>query len=191
MIVTFLPAAGASSRMRGRDKLLERVDGVPLLRLVAARALEAGIGPVLVGVPPGPHPRRDALDGLDIGLVDVPDARDGLSATLRAGARATLAIGAAEAMMVALPDMPEITVSDLSLLAETYDGGVLRATTEDGAPGHPTVFPRRLLAAFDTLTGDRGAASLMTDARTLTLPGQRARCDLDTPETWAAWREGR
>ena len=37
-----LPAAGASRRMRGRDKLLEGVDGVALLRRSALRARHRG-----------------------------------------------------------------------------------------------------------------------------------------------------
>ncbi|NBR54129.1 MAG: nucleotidyltransferase family protein, partial [Rhodobacteraceae bacterium] len=35
-------AAGKSSRMRGRDKHLEEIDGVPLLRRLALAALALG-----------------------------------------------------------------------------------------------------------------------------------------------------
>lgn len=38
-ITLVIPAAGASRRMGDRDKLLEPVDGFPLLRGVAVRAL--------------------------------------------------------------------------------------------------------------------------------------------------------
>ncbi|TNF57528.1 MAG: nucleotidyltransferase family protein, partial [Rhodobacteraceae bacterium] len=58
--------AGASSRMEGLDKLLQPVDGLPLIRRQAEIALRAGIGPVLVALPPAPHPRHDALAGLDL-----------------------------------------------------------------------------------------------------------------------------
>ncbi|MCV6595140.1 MAG: NTP transferase domain-containing protein, partial [Silicimonas sp.] len=58
-----LPAAGASSRMRGRDKLLEPIGGVPLLRRQALAALTTGC-PVLVTLPEGNEPRRAALEGL-------------------------------------------------------------------------------------------------------------------------------
>ncbi|MDA9160262.1 nucleotidyltransferase family protein, partial [Rhodobacteraceae bacterium] len=30
-VAVLIPAAGAARRMRGRDKLLEQIDGVPLL----------------------------------------------------------------------------------------------------------------------------------------------------------------
>ena len=54
-------AAGQSSRMRGRDKLLEEIDGVPLLRRQVDMARAAGLGSVFVTVPEVPHPRHDIL----------------------------------------------------------------------------------------------------------------------------------
>ena len=199
MIVTFLPAAGASRRMEGRDKLLEPVDGRPLLRRAAERALAAGLGPVLVGLRPGDAARRGALHGLGARIVEVPGAAAGLSATLRAGATAALAEirGAAAAgpdgLLVLLPDMPDIETADLLALARTFraEGGTaVRATTADGRPGLPVLFPAPLLRNFDALTGDRGAAALLAGASVtnLALPGNRARTDLDTPEDWARWR---
>ena len=53
MIATLLLAAGQSSRMGGRDKLLETVDGVPLLALLTARALR--VGPTFVTLPSPAH----------------------------------------------------------------------------------------------------------------------------------------
>ncbi|MCB1394509.1 MAG: NTP transferase domain-containing protein, partial [Rhodobacteraceae bacterium] len=54
-------AAGASRRMAGRDKLLEPVDGAPLLRRQARAAVAAGTGPVAVTLPPDDRTRRAAL----------------------------------------------------------------------------------------------------------------------------------
>ena len=203
MIVTFLPAAGQSQRMGGRDKLLETVVGQPLLRRAAATALAAGLGPVFVGLRPGDRARRKALGNLAVGIVDVPDADVGLSATLRAGAKAALAAirGAAPSrgdheyygMLVFLPDMPDIETTDLVAFDRTFQGRggpVVRGTTEDGKPGLPVLFPENLLHDFDLLEGDKGAATLLAGERVVDLPldGDRALVDLDTPEDWARWR---
>ena len=59
-----LLAAGASTRMRGRDKLMEDLGGQPLLRHQAR--LAQSIGPVTVALPPAPHPRYTAISGLDV-----------------------------------------------------------------------------------------------------------------------------
>ena len=50
-------AAGASSRMRGRDKLLQPIRGKPILRMVVDMALATG-APVMVTLPPASGPRR-------------------------------------------------------------------------------------------------------------------------------------
>ena len=76
-----LLAAGASSRMRGRDKLMEDVDGQPLLR--RQTRLAQSVGPVTVALPPAPHPRYTALTGLDIAPLPIPDAAEGMGASLR------------------------------------------------------------------------------------------------------------
>ncbi|MEM7670891.1 MAG: NTP transferase domain-containing protein, partial [Pseudomonadota bacterium] len=50
MIVTFIPAAGASSRLRGTDKLLYPLGGHPILRRTATEAVASDLGPVVVGL---------------------------------------------------------------------------------------------------------------------------------------------
>ncbi|MGI9368384.1 MAG: NTP transferase domain-containing protein, partial [Ruegeria sp.] len=77
-IPIILLAAGQSSRMRGVDKLLQQVDTEPLLRRTARLALSAGS--VIVALPPAPHPRYAALEGLDVRSVAVPDAAEGINA---------------------------------------------------------------------------------------------------------------
>jgi CTP:molybdopterin cytidylyltransferase MocA len=194
-LVILIPAAGASRRMRGADKLLEDIDGEPVLRRTARIASEAA--PVLVTLPDtGPllPARRAALAGLGARILPVADAHEGLAASLRAGARE---IGAAEGMMILMPDMPEVTADDLHRLAAAFAADPtrpLRAATEDGTEaGHPVILPRRLMQEVAVLNGDRGARIVLEGetVRVLPLPGRRAVTDLDTPEDWEAWRAGR
>ncbi|GHF55870.1 nucleotidyltransferase family protein [Seohaeicola zhoushanensis] len=192
-----LLAAGASSRMRGTDKLLEIVDGQPLLRRQAARARGVTTGPVLVALPPPPHPRYAALSGLDVKPIPVPDASEGMNASLRQ-AFAALPPDAPAAMLM-LADLPELTERDLNVVAQAVDLTsetlIWRGSTEDDKPGHPIVFTAALFPAFANLTGDGGGREVVAQAGTrvqlVPLPGQHARLDLDTPEDWAAWRAGR
>ncbi len=202
MIVTFIPAAGQSTRMVGKDKLLEPVDGVPILARTVKMALKADLGPVLVGLEPDKPKRRKLLEHLNITIVDIPDAKLGMSATLRRGAEQTRKLLAQHAledddgsgMMILLPDMPEITLTDIQAMETAFisnGGKSVRAATKDGKPGHPTIFAAAILKSFETLTGDKGAAALFQhhDWVQAELSGDRARRDLDTPEDWAKWRQ--
>ena len=187
-------AAGASSRMRGRDKLLEQVDGMPLVRRQAQMALRVTSGPVIVALPPKPHLRHNALDGLDIQTVCVPDADEGINASLRAGFGA-LPKDASHAMIL-LADMPELTEIDLNTVLQAIelskDSLVWRGSTQSGAPGHPIIFHAKLFDVFASLKGDTGGRDVVSLAKDRTflipLPGNHARLDLDTPEDWENWR---
>nr|WP_309503423.1 nucleotidyltransferase family protein [uncultured Roseovarius sp.] len=192
-IAILIPAAGASSRMRGRDKLLEPVGGVPLLARQVGRALDTGAD-VYVTIRADRPARMAALSELPqdrLILVPVEAPEDGLSASLRAGVRALP--DAVQALLILLPDLPEIETEDLlAMIAAQAEApeSPLRACTEDGTPGHPVIFPRRWFGKLGQLTGDRGAGGLLraADVTCHPLPGRRAITDLDTPEDWANWR---
>ncbi|MDE0524533.1 MAG: nucleotidyltransferase family protein [Boseongicola sp.] len=188
-----IPAAGASSRMRGRDKLLERVDGTPLLRRQAGTAVASGCD-VVVAVPKGDVARRDAIGGLEVTTIEVEDATEGLGATLRAAALHAMKDAPGRAMMILLPDVPGVTASDIKSVIERFEtaGGdtPTRATDAAGRPGTPLIVPPRLLPRFARLTGDEGGRAILK-AETVALvqlQGNRATRDLDTPEDWKTWR---
>ena len=193
-LAIILLAAGASTRMRGRDKLLEQVDGMPLIRRQALMARAVTTGPVLVALPPAPHPRYAALAGLDVTPVPVAQASEGMNASLRC-AFGALPVATPCAMLL-LADLPELTENDLRTIAQAVDLDseikIWRGMTEQGAPGHPVVFHADLFDAFATLQGDTGGREVVAQAKgrvaLIPLPGTRARLDLDTPEDWAAWR---
>jgi CTP:molybdopterin cytidylyltransferase MocA len=192
MTAILLLAAGASRRMGGRDKLVEPIDGQPLLRRSALAALGTG-APVICTLPPDRPLRRAALTGLDLTLVEVPDAATGMAASLRAGLRAVP--DRASGVMVLSADMPGFTTAALSglIAAQKADPqALIRGGDEDGTPGHPVLFPRDLWAALAQITGDEGGRSVIRAhqdrVRVIPLPGRMALLDLDTPEDWAAFR---
>ena len=187
-------AAGQSRRMRGRDKLMEEVEGKPLIRRQAEMALQATNGLVIIALPAPPHARYDALDGLDVVRLPVPDADEGMGVSLRTGFAALPP--EAQAAMLLLADLPELTAADLKTVLAAVDPAsgklIWHATTEDSQRGHPVVFHRDLFPEFAKLSGDVGARDVVKAAGRkvahVKLPGDRARMDLDTPEAWAAWR---
>lgn len=194
-IPIILLAAGQSSRMGGRDKLLQSIDGLSLLRRSAQIAMQAA--PVIVALPASPHPRYAALDGLDLRMIEIPDAKEGINASLR-GALAHVS-SKAPAAMVLLADLPDITAGDLTAVmgaVKTHpDYLIWRGATAEGKAGHPVIFDRSLFDKLTNLTGDEGAQSVVREhsgkVHLHTLPSNNALLDLDTPEDWATWARNR
>jgi molybdenum cofactor cytidylyltransferase len=193
MVPILILAAGQSSRMRGTDKLCMPVDGVPLLRKHAIAALETS-AQVIIALPDRPHPRYDLVSDLNVQRLPVPDAAQGMSVSLRAGIN--VLTDDAEAVLVLLPDLPELTAHDMKTVIDAYhihpDTKIVQGTSSAGTPGHPIVFVRKLFHEFNNLTGDVGAKPIVAAHRNtrvfVSLPGDRATRDLDTPEDWADWR---
>lgn len=191
-IAVLIPAAGASRRMRGTDKLLMDVGGLPLLRRQAEIALAAA-DHVTVALPGHLHPRAKALSGLPVQIVEVPDAELGMSSSLRRGVG--LLPPGLDGVMILPADMPEITAADISRLIAAFRAvprpTIQQATAEDGTPGHPVLFPADCFSALLTLSGDMGAKAVLTAnvhrVRHVSLPGRSALTDLDTPEAWRDW----
>ena len=189
-------AAGNSSRMRGRDKLLQEIDGVPLLRRTAKRALATG-HKVYVTLPAAPHPRHGVLEDLDVTPVPVPDATLGMSFSLKGGV-AHLPSGT-EAALILLADMPDLTTGDMQSVIDARrahpDALVWRGADGEGRPGHPVLIDARLFPEVGKLSGDQGAQPLISAAHPhvhlVTSVGNAARTDLDTPEAWDAWMQKR
>jgi CTP:molybdopterin cytidylyltransferase MocA len=189
-----IPAAGASSRMRGADKLMQPVGGKPLIRHVAEVALGT-LCPVYVTLPAEAPDRQAALDGLPLTLVPVPDAAEGMSRSLVRGVQALAGSAFPDGLMVLPADMPGFTTVALDGLIAAFQADptrILRGGSADRQPGHPAIFPHDLWPALAQVTGDEGGRTVIAAnrerVRVVPLPGPMAHLDLDTPEDWAAWR---
>lgn len=186
-------AAGRSSRMGARNKLLEEIDGVALVRRVVATLLESEARPVIVVV--GHESGRVArvLEGLDVSLVHNPDYAQGLSTSLAAGLGA-LADDVAGAL-IALADMPGIKAGHIARLIEAFrahSGGVICVPVRAGRRGNPVLWPRSLFGEMSEVKGDTGARHLIGEydelVRETEIEADAIFEDIDTPEDLARAR---
>jgi CTP:molybdopterin cytidylyltransferase MocA len=186
-------AAGKSSRMRGDDKLTQKIDGVEQIKRIALSACATGTV-VAVTLPDAAHPRASYLLNLDLKVISVPEAHLGMGRSISAGI-SLLASHDLDGVMIVPADMPEITQNDLATVMEAFGtspNAIVQACTAQGQPGHPVVFPKSVFQDFHCLSGDRGARSViqanMHLRKLVELPHLNATTDLDTPEDWQEWR---
>ncbi len=186
MLTILIPAAGNATRMCGTDKLLELVQGQPMLRHQAQLALKITDQVLITLRDPDPA-RIHALRDLPVILIPTPDAAEGMAASLRQAA------GIKTALMILPADMPDLTEADLTAMTDAFHQtphAILRGASHSGQPGHPVVLPAHLVPDLAALHGDQGARSLLLqhEVHLIPLPGQNALTDLDTPEDWHNWR---
>jgi molybdenum cofactor cytidylyltransferase len=179
-------AAGRSSRL-GQPKALVRWRGRTLLQraLDTACALTPRVV-VALGAEGDELWRTLALpaDGARIARIDVTDASDGLSASLRAVVAHVDADPEIERLLVLLTDQYAVDETWLQALLALADAHPRRmiASRYDGVRGVPALFPRAAFAALAALRGDRGARRLLRDEiDPIDHPAPRSPGDVDTP----------
>ena len=180
-------AAGSSTRMGGPNKLLARVDDVPMVLTVVRAALASRADEVLVVTGEDRERVETCLAGLPVRLVWNPDHIEGLSTSLRAGVSA-LPSGA-RAVAVCLGDMPLVRPGHIDALIRAYladSEGAIFVPTWQGQRGNPVLWTVHLLPEIGTLTGDVGAKPLMsrhpTKVREVPVDEPCILTDVDTPE---------
>ena len=143
-----LLAAGLSSRMAGRNKLLIEIGGEPLVRRTAKVYLGAGVD-VHAVLGHEADAVRAALAGLPVTFAVNPLYAEGQQASVRAGAE-SLSAGD-DGILVALADQAALTPADIEELLAAFAarGGyrILIPYFRDRR-GNPVVFPGRLVTGM-------------------------------------------
>ena len=185
--------AGRSSRMGGPNKLLEEINGKPLIRIVTEHVLASQARPVIVVTGHQRERVEAALAGLPVKFVHNPDFADGLGTSLRAGIAALPP--EPDGVIVCLGDMPQVDAGIIDKMISTFDpdsGALVVIPTIEGKRGNPVLWSRRFFPDLMAVEGDVGARHLIgryTEAvAEVPLTGTAALTDVDTPEALKAVR---
>ena len=191
-IAVILLAAGRSARFSptGAHKLLALIRGIPVVRLSAQAAVDAGVGDVVVVTGAEATSIVAALGELPVRVVHADDFASGMSASLRRGVEAVR--GNVQAVMIALADQPMMRAEYYrTVAAKWHTTGAPIVTpmyASSPAPAHPTLFAATVLDELVDVRGDTGARSVIARDPTrvavvsIGAPGPR---DIDTPEDLA------
>jgi molybdenum cofactor cytidylyltransferase len=192
-IAALLLAAGKSSRM-GSNKMLEEVDGRPMVARTAQRLLASRARPIIAVLGNMADQVDAALGKLPVERVMNPDFADGLSTSLKRGL-ATLP-GDVEGVVVCLGDMPLIAGRDIDRLIAAFnplEGRAIVVPTRRGQRGNPILWSRRFFAEMMALKGDQGARKLVEEHADLVaeveMDNDAIFIDIDTPQALAELRD--
>ena len=183
-VALVLLAAGRSRRFNDGDKLVEQFLDKPLAFHVVT-ALERIPFLARIAVV-----SDTALDFAALGYqgVDNPDPSLGQARSLCHGVSAAQEAGA-DAVLVALADMPRVTAAHVYRMFDACDGPDAVVASSDGKqPMPPALFGRDRFDALLALEGDEGGRALIQGGKhVITTPAELV--DVDTQQDLAELRE--
>ena len=191
-IAALLLAAGKSSRM-GSNKMLEEIDGRPMVARTAQRLLASRARPIVAVLGNMADAVDAALGKLPVERVRNPDFAAGLSTSLKRGLAALPAD--VEGVVVCLGDMPLIAGRDLDRLTAAFnplEGRAIVVPVRNGKRGNPVLWSRQFFAEMMSLEGDQGARRLIEEHADLVAEVEMTNdaifIDIDTPQALADLR---
>jgi len=190
--VNLILSAGYSTRMRGADKLLEKIDGVSQLYRIATAAVENGV--TYMTLPSADHPRERAVSTISVQKIFLNKRNTGMGASIAEGVKYIQDNESNVTGIIIIPaDMPLIdsdTIKKFFIAHSKSPESIIQAVDDNGS-GHPVLFPLYYFKDLTMLkkeTGGRKIIKKSKNTKILKFAGSIATLDLDTPEDWENWR---
>jgi len=159
-IACVIPAAGASSRFEGGNKLLHPLGDSTVIGSVLSRASRCGFSEIVVVT--GSEADRVKSVAEPFG------ARCAFNERYEGGMGGSIATGVSSAgastdgFLIWPGDMPFISKHTVRAVLEAFDLERIVVPTCAARRGHPVLFPARFRAELEALTSDRGARSVLS-----------------------------
>jgi molybdenum cofactor cytidylyltransferase len=151
MLSLIVLAAGKSTRMRGRNKLLARVEGKPIIRRVVEAGLNSKVDEVIVVLGWEADKIQNALAELPCRLVVNKNYAKGQSGSVRAGLRE---VGEATRAILVLPgDVAMIDPRSINIVIDEYALGKypIIVAAYKGSPGHPILLDKHFFKEIEQI----------------------------------------
>lgn len=183
-------AAGYSSRMKGKNKLMLEISGRPVIEHVIKNVLNSNIKTVAVIV--GNHKEKlmPILQKYPIKIVENTNFSEGISSSIKQAAASLPHF--TSAVMVFLGDMPLIRPQTINEILCQYlkNSCLIAAPVYRGKRGHPVLFDKVLFPEMLKLSGDVGAGSILKahyqDVCRVNVDDPGILLDVDRPEDFLA-----
>ena len=151
MLSLIVLAAGKSTRMHGRNKLLIKVEGQPMIRGVVEAGLKSKADEVIVILGWEADTIKKALEDLPCRFVVNKDYEKGQSSSVKAGLKE---VGETTQALLILPgDVAKIDASSINLVIDEYARrkGSIIVAAHKSKPGHPILLDRQLFKEVEQI----------------------------------------
>jgi molybdenum cofactor cytidylyltransferase len=187
MLSLIVLAAGKSSRMRGRNKLLAKIKNQSIIRRVVEAGLKSKADEVIVVLGWQADKIRKALDELPCRFVVNKDYEKGQSSSVKAGLNE---VGEMTQAILILPgDVAMVDAASINLVIDEY---VRRkypiiVAAHEGKPGHPILLAKELFNEIGEIAEDSFGLKAVVqkhkrEMRFVEAGSPNVLLDVDTPE---------
>ena len=189
-----LLAAGSSSRMRGKDKLLQEIDGVPQIERILRQVLQLKF-PVFVTVPETDTKRKSIISKTNATIIEVHNSKSGMGHSIAEGIGAITKNYDFLSLAICPSDLPDLKMGSINHLINYFFKSpemICRPVARRSANvGHPVIFPKKYFEELKSIRGDSGARNIVRkNKRAVNLYNTddvSYFLDLDTPEEFINW----
>ena len=186
--------AGSSSRMRGDDKLLKNIHGVPQIERILKEALKLKL-PIFVTIPASNTKRKFVISRTNAIIIEVQDAKLGMGQSIADGIKEITENFDFLSLGICPSDLPDLTAGSLKKLIDYFAKSpemICRPVNRGSNKfGHPVIFPKKYFKELKMIKGDKGAQNIIKsnekNFNAYETNDETYFMDLDTPEDFAKW----
>tara|TARA_B100001540_G_C15549239_1_gene525069 strand:- start:114 stop:683 length:570 start_codon:yes stop_codon:yes gene_type:complete len=168
MITAILLAAGESKRMNGENKLLKKVDRVPLIKHSVKNILNSSVDELIIITGHQSNEIKKIIDkNKKIKFVYNDKYKDGMSSSIKAGLQNLSK--KTHAFFISLGDMPEVNKEIYNNLIKQLKNNKIIVPTYKNKQGNPVLFSKSFKEKIMTIEGDIGAKKILEKHREIVL----------------------
>ena len=160
MISAILLAAGQSKRMYGENKLVKKIQGIPLIKLSVKNILASSIDELIIVLGYQKEIIKKLIDKNEkIKFIFNKDFGSGMASSIKTGLNHLSE--ETEVFFICLGDMPMVNKNIYNLLIKSKNNKEIIVPTYKSEQGNPVLFSKSMKKKIMNIEGDVGAKKIL------------------------------